>query len=170
MDSATQEIPVGIVVERRKASTPWTDWVWRPLGVLPGVPDMPPWSQLTSTEREATFFAGPATLMLYRSQTARYRDNVTSETPALWVVLRSTGGEPPYQVLAVTADPAEGEGYTETGTDVVEAVTMPAPIREAIEAYVLAHHVERPFIKRQRDRADPEALARRGPAGEGNRR
>ena len=32
-----------------------------------------------------------------------------------------------------------------------------------IEAFVAEHHVERPFVKRKRDRADPEALARRGP-------
>jgi hypothetical protein len=36
-------------------------------------------------------------------------------------------------------------------------------VREMIEAFVAEHHVERPFVKRQRDRADPEALARRAP-------
>ncbi len=36
-------------------------------------------------------------------------------------------------------------------------------IRGVIEAFVAEHHVERPFFKRKRDRADPEALARRGP-------
>jgi hypothetical protein len=28
---------------------------------------------------------------------------------------------------------------------------------------VAEHHVERPFVKRKRDRADPEALSRRAP-------
>ena len=42
-----------------------------------------------------------------------------------------TGTEPPYQVLAVTANPAEGEGLTEPGTDLVETVPMPDLIREA---------------------------------------
>ena len=32
-----------------------------------------------------------------------------------------------------------------------------------IAAFVAEHLVERPFFKRERDRADPEALARRAP-------
>jgi len=38
---------------------------------------------------------------------------------------------------------------------------MPASICEQVAAFVVEHHVEREFIKRKRDRADPEALARR---------
>ena len=83
--------------------------------------------------------------------------------PVLWVALRPTGVEPPYDVVAVTADPAEGESLTEAGNDLVDVVPMPEPVRELIEAFVAEHHVERPFYKRKRDRADPEALARRGP-------
>ena len=82
-------------------------------------------------------------------------------SPGLWVVLRPTGGEPPYTVFTVTADPAEGEAFTEAGSDLVEQVAMPAPIGALVEAFVAEHHVERPFIKRARERADPEALARR---------
>jgi hypothetical protein len=40
---------------------------------------------------------------------------------------------------------------------------MPEPVRAIVEAFVAEHHVEQPFVKRKRDRADPEALARRGP-------
>ena len=81
----------------------------------------------------------------------------------LWVALRPTGVEPPYEIFAVTADPAEGEALTESGSDLVDVVPMPEAIRVQIEAFVAEHHVERPFYKRKRDRADPEALARRGP-------
>jgi hypothetical protein len=40
---------------------------------------------------------------------------------------------------------------------------MPEPLRQAIAAFVAEHHVEHVFKKRTRDRAHPEALARRGP-------
>jgi hypothetical protein len=40
---------------------------------------------------------------------------------------------------------------------------MPEVIRDAIEAFVAEHHVERTFVKRKRDRANPEALGRHGP-------
>jgi len=81
----------------------------------------------------------------------------------LWIALRATNAEPPYIVAAVTADPAEGESLTETATDMVEQVPMPEAIQELVAAFVAEHHVEQPFVKRQRDRANPEVLARRGP-------
>ena len=86
-----------------------------------------------------------------------YRDNLASAAPSLWVALRPTGVEPPYAIVAVTADPAEGESFTQAGDDLVEAVPMPPPVRDLVAAFVAEHHVERPFVKRERDRADPEA-------------
>ena len=80
------------------------------------------------------------------------------------MVLRPTGGEPPFTIVTVTADPTEGEAMTSAGDDLVEAVAMPASIAEHLAAFVARHHVERTVFKRKRDRADPEALGRRGPA------
>jgi hypothetical protein len=85
----------------------------------------------------------------------------------LWVALRPTGVEPPYEIIAVTADPAEGESFTQAGDDIVEALPMPASVRDLVDVFVAEHHVERPFFKRKRDRADPEALAPRSPAQKG---
>jgi microcompartment protein CcmL/EutN len=85
------------------------------------------------------------------------------ETPLVWIILRPVEGDPPYELASVTADPAEGEAMTETGTNLVEAVVMPKPMQETIAAFVAEHHVEQVFVKRKRDRANPEALARRGP-------
>ena len=39
--------------------------------------------------------------------------------------------------------------------------------RTIVEAFVSDQHVERPFHKRERERADPEALARRVPIEKG---
>jgi hypothetical protein len=79
------------------------------------------------------------------------------------VALRPTGVEPPYDLIAVTADPGEGEAFTQNGDHLVDAVPMPESIQATIAAFVAEHHVETPFYKRKRDRADPEALARRAP-------
>ena len=155
--AALLRIPVGVVVERHKATSPWLDFVWRPVSVLPGTPSAQPWTPLGPVGDTTTFFAGTATIALYRTETANYIDNLSSGVPQLWVVLRATGGEPPYGVAAVTADPAEGEAYTEAGNDLVETVPMPADIRDAVEAFVAEHHVERPFFKRRRDSDDGEA-------------
>ena len=153
-------IPVGVVVERRKAVSPWVEVIWRPIAVLCGVPDAAAWTPLTVDEETATFYAGAAEIELYRSEADNYRRNLESAAPAVWVALHETGGDPPYAVAAVTADPAEGEGLTEPGQGIIEAVAMPEPLRLTIAALVAEHHVERAFEKRARDRADPEALAR----------
>jgi hypothetical protein len=34
-----KRIAVGVVVERRKSTSHWVDFVWQPVGVLPGTPD-----------------------------------------------------------------------------------------------------------------------------------
>jgi hypothetical protein len=149
--AALLSIPVGVVVERRKTVNPWLDFAWRPVAVLSGVPSAEPWTQLGATGDTTTFFAGTATIELYRTETANYIDNLDAATPLLWVVLRATGAQPPYEVVAVTADPAEGEAFTEAGNDLIETVPMPDDIATALEAFVAEHHVERPFVKRQRD-------------------
>jgi hypothetical protein len=154
-------ISVGVVVERRAATSPWIDYVWRPIGVLTGAPEVDAWTPVPGASGADTFYAGTADIRLYRSETTNYRDNLASGQPHLWVVLRPTGGDPPFSVVTVTADPAEGEGFTETATDLVEAVPMPEAIVEAVADFIAEHHVERPFQKRKRDRADPEALGRR---------
>jgi hypothetical protein len=156
-------IAVGVVVERRKAKSAWIDHVWRPVAVLAGEPGTAPWTQLDGGEEVATFYAGAAEVALFQSETTNYRDNLATGTPLLWVVLRPTGVEPPYDVVAVTADPAEGEGFTQTGDDLVDSVPMPESICATVDAFIAEHHVERVFHKRKRDRADPEALARRAP-------
>jgi hypothetical protein len=158
-----KRIAVGVVVERRKSTSRWLDFVWQPVGVLPGKPDAAPWTILSTNNDRTTYYAGPAEIALYRTDTAQYRDNLASGVPSLWVALRPTGVDPAIEIVAVTADPAEGESFTQAGDDLVEAVAMPAAVRDVLEAFVAEHHVEQPFVKRQRDRADPQYLSRRRP-------
>ena len=155
-------IPVGVVVARRKAVSQWIDFTFTPEAVLHGVPEAAPWTVLGTQGETTMFFAGRAEIALYRSETGYYRDNLTSGTPSLWVIMSGTGGDPPYSLVAVTADPSEGEGYTESAANLVEQVPMPQPVQDIIAAFVAEHHVERAFFKRKRDRQDPESLARRG--------
>lgn len=155
-------IPVGVVIERRKAASPWADFIWCPVAVLPGIPETKAWTPLNGGSETTSFYAGEAQIALFRSHTQFYRDNLQSGAPALWIAMHPTERDPPYTIAAVTADPAEGESFTETGTNLVEAVPMPDAIRETIAAFVAEHHVEQVFYKRKRDRANTEGLARRG--------
>ena len=160
---AHARIAVGVVVERRKAQSAWIDFTWKPVTVLAGMPEASPWTMLSEQGDGATFYAGAAEIELYRTETTNYRDNLAAGMPMLWVALRPTGVEPPYEIFGITADPAEGEAWTQSSGDLVDVVPMPEVVCAAIEAFIAEHHVERPFFKRKRDRADPEALAQRAP-------
>jgi hypothetical protein len=161
MSSAHLKISVGVIAERVKSTSQWIDYLWRPVAALAGEPDTAPWTKLTGDAERASFYAGRADISLHATETGAYRDNLGTGSPALWVVMRPTETDPPYELFAVTADPSEGEAATEAGNNIVEPVPMPEPIREIVAAFVAEHHVERQFFKRKRDRADPESLARR---------
>lgn len=155
---------VGVIVARRKLKSPWADHQWLPVGALPDVPETAPWTRLGGGPEEETFYAGAHEVGLHISETGHYRDNLVSGRPALWVALRQVGGDA-YEIATVTADPYEGEALAEGIGEIVEAVPMPEPVQAVVAAFVEAFHIERSFEKRKRDRADPEALARRGIAG-----
>ena len=156
-------IPFGIVVERCKSAGPWADFLWRPVSLLAGMPETPPWTKLSDDGERATFYAGKASVELYRSEASNYRENLLVEVPALWVALPSAEGDPPFGAPAMTADPAEGEAWAGTSDVIVESLPMPDAVRAIVADFVAEHHVERAFSKRQRDRADPEAMAKRMP-------
>ncbi|MCX7323451.1 MAG: DUF3305 domain-containing protein [Hyphomicrobiales bacterium] len=150
---AISYLTVGVVVERRESDSPWIDHAFKPVAVLPDAPDVPPWTSLGKDGRTERFYAGPATLSLFSSDTGQLIENFVSGHGQLWVSIRPTGMDPPVEVVGVTADPSEGEGYLEGMGDVVEPVPMPQHISDHVLAFYKVHHVERPFIKRQRDKA-----------------
>jgi hypothetical protein len=150
--TALAQIPVGVVVERRKAKSKWVDFLWRPVSVFVGVPSAAPWTPLYTEAETILFFAGETVIEFHRTETTKYGDNLASGAPKLWVALCPVASERPYDVLAVTADPAEGEALTDAGSNIVETVLMPPDVVEAVIQFIAQHHVERAFVKRQRER------------------
>jgi hypothetical protein len=65
-----------------------------------------------------------------------------------------------FDLLFVTADPAEGEALTGAGNDLVEPVPMPAPIIEILKSFIAEHPVQQSFFKRQREPATLRPPAR----------
>jgi hypothetical protein len=153
--TALARIPVGVIMERHKAKSPWIDYLWRPVSVLVGTPVAAPGTALQASSGAPLFYAGAAVIELHRTETGYYRDNIASAAPSLWVALRAAAFELPYEVMTVTADPAEGEALTEAGDNLVEAVPMPPEIIATIRHFIAEHHVERPFVKRRRTPAEP---------------
>ena len=151
---------VGVVVAHRRLKGPWGGEAWLARAVLPAAPAVVPGTPLGAGGDEDLFYAGPAEIVLHVSATAHYRDNLLAAQPSLWVALRPDG-DAGVAVAAVTADPYEGEALGDAFGDGVEAVPMPAEVAGLVAAFTKAFHVERPFLKRERDRADPETFGRR---------
>jgi uncharacterized protein DUF3305 len=128
--------------------------------VFVGSPSAAPGTPLRVEPEKTSFYAGEAVVELHRTETTNYRDNLASGAPALWVVLGPKASETSYELLAVTADPAEGEGFTDAGKNLVDQVPMPPELVEIIRQFVAHHHVDRPFVKRQRDRKNVEEAGR----------
>ena len=146
-------IPVGVVVERHRAQSPWLDAIYRPVSILTGVPETTPWATIDSADGITTLYAGEAAVELFRADAAQYQANLASGRPSLWVVLRPVDAEIPFSLLLVTADPSEGEAFTSAGNDLVEAVPMPPSIVDTVARFVAQHPPSGSFYKRERDRS-----------------
>jgi hypothetical protein len=164
----SEHMIVGVVVERRKLDNPWVDHAWAPVAVLPDAPEIAPWTSLGAGDGAERFYLGAAELSLYSPDTASLIENFTDGAAKLWVSIRPTSLDPPVEIVGVTADPSEGEGFCDGVGDIVDVVPMPALIRERVIAFYNIHHVERPFVKRQRDKASREAMSHR-PGGRAGR-
>jgi hypothetical protein len=160
--TALARIPVGVLVERRKAKSAWVEFLWRPVSVFVGNASAAPWTPFDTAPEASLFYAGQAVIELHRTETVNYRNNLASGAPALWVILRPAASERPYELIAVTADPAEGEAFTDAGSNLVETVPMPPEIVAAVATFIAEHHVERPFLKRRRQPSEPVLTSGRG--------
>lgn len=159
-----EAMKIGVIVERRVLTNTWIDHAWRPTAVLAGAPAAAPWTVVAEEPHATRYYAGSFQLEFFGGDTEMYRENLRSGRPSLWVSLRLADTAPGVALQLVTADPAEAEALTEPGADIIDAVPMPLEIQGRLAAFVETHHVERPFVKRKRDRADPEAMATRRPA------
>lgn len=155
-------IRVSVMAVRRPPVTRWGAGELRPSAVVLQRLDAAPRTCLSRDTRGENWFLGARDLTLYSGDTAHHRDNLTSGAPSVWVVLR--GQDPARtEIVCVTADPYEGEGFASDLDLTVEAVPMPASLRDRVAAFVDAHHVEVAFKKRKRVPADPNAMTARAP-------
>jgi hypothetical protein len=153
-----EAVPVAVIVERQAVDNPWADHRWVVVAILPGTPEVAPWTMVDEAPGRCRYFAGIAHLRLYPRETETLKYNLESREPAVYVFLRRTEKPPGIALIGATACPGEAHAHADTGNDQVEPVAIPPEIAARIADFVARHHVERPVWKRQRDTADPEAL------------
>lgn len=155
-------IRLGVLVQRRPPVTRWSSGEWRPLMVLPAEPAASPGTLLSTEDGVEIWYLGARDLVLWSGDASHHRDNLNSGRPSVWVALRGT--DPARaEVIAVTADPYEGEGLASDPELIVDAVPMPDAVARAVAAFADAHFFEMPFKKRKRLPADPDAFEPRSP-------
>lgn len=148
-------LTLGIVVEKRKSSHAWADWVWKPVSVLMNPPAGKNWEVLRISNDVTQYHAGIVHLVLHRKDTEALRENLMLPEPELYVVLREPADpdeEFPYEPHSVTASAFDAQDSTDAGDDLVEKVPMPEAVAAFIQAFVEQHHIDEEFIKRKRDR------------------
>ena len=157
-----KSVRLGVLALRRPPVTRWGPGELRPSGLLMPVPQTAPNTLISTVEGIETWYLGARDMTLYSGDTGHHRDNLASGRAALWVAVR---GEDPAraEVVCITADPYEGEGYAGDPALIVEAVPMPEGVGRYIAEFINAHHVEIPFKKRKRSPQDPNALHERAP-------
>lgn len=171
MSGFDQEITreVGVVLSRRVIKHAWADVVWSADQVLFPAPDTPAGTVISDDGERALIYAGTTTIELFASDTTNYRDNMHEGSARLWVAARLENDVPSF--VRVTADPTEGEAWAAAGFELVGVIPMPDDIAAWIAAFTDAFHVERVFLKRQRDRSERPGDQGRGSGGKpGERR
>lgn len=160
----SESMTLGIVAERRHIDHPWPTERWTVVTALAGEPEVAPWTVLAEGGDWTRYYAGAATVALFPSEAQNYKHNLDGPSPALYVILRRSRQPPGMALLLVTVDPGEIDAHSDSGDDLIEAVPLPPTVAAWMRAFIDRHYVPRPFHKRQRDRADPEALATRSPS------
>ena len=157
-----ETLRLGVLVFRRPPVTRWGTGELRPLAVLPGEPEILPHTLVRTEDGVETWYLGGGELELWSGDTGHHRDNLASGRPSVWVALRGTDPAD-AELVGITADPYEGEGFASDPNLIVEAVTMPDSVQAFVQDFIARHHVEMPFEKRKRQAADPDALVARAP-------
>ena len=147
-------MPIGIVVRKSPGVTRWAAWAWKVIAILPGAGPTD-WRELRREGDCVDYHAATLRLDLWSSDTEAYLDTLAAKTPGVTVVLRDDldpAARMPWKPAFVTASPYEGQDYSDSGDGLIELVPIPLGMIAWLRDFVHAHHVEQPFVKRQRDR------------------
>ena len=152
-----RSVPVGVVLERRDIDHKWAKHSWRAAAVMPGVAGVEDWTQLRSGPGWVLYHARTMSITLHRKETEGYKYNLSTESPAVYVILRpgEEADENDVEPALVTVCPYEAQDYLDSGEEQVDAVALPTEIAAWMADFIERHHVDEVFKKRKRKPHDP---------------
>jgi hypothetical protein len=153
---SAEYLSVDVAMERIPLANRWATEKWQPASVVPAVGSGgPPVLEADGPAGTRWRFSGVA-IELHPSEAEGYFLNLTSDTPAVFVMWRTAedGVEPAARPEVVTLSYNQA-GRMMDGGERVDLVPMDATIRARLEAYVAVHY--KPEPKRKMKRNDPFA-------------
>ena len=151
-------MPLGVVLRRSAGVTPWAEWSWKAVGVIPGAPAAD-WHLLRRDGESCEYHAATRTLTLWRTDTEAYLTALADNPPSIYVIMREQpSSERPFDILMVTASPFEAQDYCDSAEEIVERVPISVGLIAWICDFIDAHHTEVPFVKRRRDKLSVYAV------------
>ncbi len=149
-------VTLGVVAAREAVDSPWQNHIWRAVSVFLDPPPLTDgWRELRRGDTFVHAHIANLDLELHRNETPGYIANLQSGSPSIYVVLRegaANGGEEPIHAHLLTASAHDVEAYGHTPADIIGEVAMPEPLLELVEAFIVTHHREETFVKRQRQK------------------
>ena len=153
------ELPVGIIAEKRRINHPWQEFKWLPIAVVPGAGAHDGWVKTGEGEGYEQFLLGTLSVSVFRKETEAYKINLSSNRPSVYVVLRlaEEPEDPEIRAVFATVSSYEAQDHVDTGVDILEPVPMPEAMQAWLQNFIDMHHVDEQFKKRKRKdhRAEP---------------
>ncbi|MDJ0739229.1 MAG: DUF3305 domain-containing protein [Gammaproteobacteria bacterium] len=151
-DNPTPTFPVAVILERRKASSPWCDYTWQAKGIAVGRGDDAADPRVVRDDGDsALFLVGGLDVTLYADECESYYYNLISETPRAYVVAHVGDPDSAPEPFRISMSFDEAHAYLE-GDDEIFAVDVPAEVYRWTEAFVIANYF--PEKKRKRKLRD----------------
>ena len=139
------EFAVAVVMQRRASKSPWADFVWEPIGVLPGYAEGEP--RVLVDETGITQWLHPGfKIVIHRDENEAYYLNVSTNNPRVFVLWRMEGES--ALPLDVTASSEEAGRWLDGGHS-VDGVAMPPEIYAWVGDYVEKNYRPEPKVRRK---------------------
>jgi len=164
MSTSTLRFTVAVVFRHTPLANRWVSGRWEPVAVEPESSPAP--AEADAAAPGTCWRFGGQSLELHRSEAEGYHLNLTAPDPKVFVMWRMAepGVVPPVCPVIVTVSYNEAARMLDGGEQ-VDAVPLPAEIREWMTPFVTEHY--RPEARRKVHRNDPFRDAaereRRGP-------
>ena len=129
-------------MQRRPSKSRWVDFVWEPIGALPGEHGSEV-RQLVERQELAQWLHPGFTLELHRDETEGYFENVSANDPRVFVLWRMDEDNAAALPLHVTVSTAEASRWLDGG-HCVDGVPIPPEIFAWVGEYVEANYRPEP--------------------------